>query len=69
MYLGSNFLAIRTNLCYNIKVNYKIFLELQLNKSWRGVREVEGGGLENHCTGQPVPRVRIPLSPPKNFLV
>src|SRR5690606_375935 len=34
-------------------------------RRWRGGRVVEGGGLLNRCTGiKPVPRVRIPSSPP-----
>ena len=37
-----------------------------LNLRWRGGRAVECGGLLIRCTGiMPVPRVRIPPSPPK----
>ena len=31
---------------------------------WRGGRVVEGGRFEIYCRGNPLPRVRIPLSPP-----
>ena len=31
---------------------------------WSGGRAAEGGGLLSHCTGRPVPGVRIPPTPP-----
>src|SRR5688572_21422386 len=41
---------------------------VQYFRLWRGDRVVDGNGLENRRGTQVVPRVRIPPSPPRNYM-